>query len=160
MLFRSVFSLIDKKLISPFFSVFQKRVADVNIEPPVAVEVEDVHARRPLAVVFLNARRRRNVFKPEIAAIQIEFIVHLAAREKEVGPPVAVKIAHAHAAAVVNKLGRKNVERVVFLDFVVEINARFRGGELLKKGGRGRRRVFFTKRKKGESRRGRRGFCS
>ena len=64
----------------------------------------------------------RDVLKFEFPFVQIQFVFHLIARKVDVGQAVAVEVADADAAAVVDKFRIENIERVSFRNSVVEIN--------------------------------------
>ena len=87
--------------------------AKVNVEQAVLVDVHHAHARTPMRCFY--ARRLGDVFKPQRAAVfgrlvEVQFRRNLVATKKHVLPTIVVKIAHAHAAAVVGVLKLNGVD--------------------------------------------------
>ena len=72
---------VDKQLVSPRRHVGQGRVADVDIEPAVGVDVGHGHARFPVAGPSGYACGFGHVLKSELAFVEIQLVGELVGGE-------------------------------------------------------------------------------
>jgi len=100
--FRSFFgkaeiAVIDEEQVPSPGRIPVRRAADINIHFAVAV---DIHHGRAGAPAFLrgNAALLRDVFKPGIAFIEEETVVHHIAGEQDIGQPIVIDVPDGHAA--------------------------------------------------------------
>ena len=97
----------------------------------------DVHHRDAgfQARIFGNRGAFRDVFKLEIALVQIEFVRPHIGREIQIGQAVVVHVADGHTAAVVEIAVVKNIGGVVVLHPVDKVNTTVAWLYLLEKSG-------------------------
>jgi len=99
------------------------RIADVDIEPAVVVDVHEHGAGAPHAVLC-EAGMGGNVFEMKVAFIEIELIVtHIGCKE-DVGEAIVIEIANGNAAAVVEIPKEEAVLQFLILHFIVKVDAR------------------------------------
>ena len=127
----SIDALVHVEPVGALLSSLRPAHADVDVQQAVLIDVHQGDARRPRALGG-HVGSHRYVFKPEIPLIEVQPVSHPIAREVQIRPPIAVDIADADAAAVVDI---KEIERihegVVLRDDVDKIDPRSPGIEAL-----------------------------
>jgi hypothetical protein len=97
-------------------------IADIDIQPPVVVDIDQHDAGAPHAVLpepgFCGG-----VFEMEIAFIEIDLIIAHIGRENDVGKAVIIQIADGYAAAVIKIAEEKAIFQLVVDHLVIEIDA-------------------------------------
>jgi hypothetical protein len=98
------------------------RVADVDIEPAVAVDVGHDGAGAPHAILA-EAGFCGDIFEVEAAFVEIEFVLTHVGGEEDIGESVVVDVADGYAAAIVEVAEEEAVGEFAVDYFVVEIDA-------------------------------------
>ena len=114
--------VIDVKFVAPPAVAHVAGIADVDIQPAVVVDVDEDCAGAPHAVL-VEARLRGNVFKMEIAFIEIEFVASHVRREENIREAVVVDVADGNPAAVVEVPEKEAIVQPLISDLVVEFDA-------------------------------------
>lgn len=129
--------MIDKQFVLRFFARFIARVANIDVEQTVGVQI---HHDDPGAPEFCadHARLFRDIFKLKIAFVEVQLVLAHVGSKEHIGKAVVVHVADGHAAAVVEIAVTEDVEIFGILDFVNEGDAGFVGRDLFKKGIGGR----------------------
>jgi len=98
------------------------RVAYINIEPAIMVDIHEHDAGAPHAVLFKTGMGG-DVLEVEIAFIEIELVLaHIGCKE-DVGEAIVVEIANGYAAAVVEVPEEEAVVQFLIHHFVVKVDA-------------------------------------
>jgi hypothetical protein len=98
------------------------RIAYINIQPSVVVDVHKYHTCTPHTVLH-DSGTFCNVLKLEIAFVEIDLVVPHIGRKENIRQPVIVQIAHGHAAAIIKVSEKKTILQVTVNYFIIEINA-------------------------------------
>src|SRR5213076_2700645 len=91
--------LVDVELVGPEPAIAEPRVADINVEPPVAVHVGERDAGRPS--LALPAGLLGDVAEVEFALVEIQPSPTEIRREHDLRQPVTREVADCDATAVV-----------------------------------------------------------
>ena len=100
--------------------IFIDGIADIDIHQAVIIYINNRNASCPSAHTFY-AGFFGNIFKFEIAFIEIQFAGHHIAGEINILQAIIIKISDANSAAIVNIDNSQRVDRIIFGDFVVEV---------------------------------------
>ena len=94
-------SLINKQLICPFFRRQITRITNINIEPPIAINIHHGRSRFPWAFATRYSGRRGNILKRKISFIQIKLIAMHITGKIYIIQPIIIYITHCNTAAII-----------------------------------------------------------
>src|SRR5579859_2157488 len=100
------------------------RVADINVEPAVPIDIRHDHAGAPLLFGGGEACSCRDVFELPVAFVEVEFITPHVGGEKNVGESVVIDISDGYAAAVIEVAIAENIEVGFVLYIIGKVDAR------------------------------------
>ena len=126
--FKGSVALVDKQFVFLVVALDVAGVADVNIQPAVAIDVGHRHPGRP-APRSRYAGRFGHVLELQIAPIEVEPVGQAIGAEVDIGQAVVINVADGYAAAIVIVAVAKYIEVAVGGQLVDEVDAGFRGGE-------------------------------
>ena len=101
---------VDKELIVAARSSRGTGLAEVQIQPAIAVDVTHGSARRPDACRG-KAGGFSDIFKAKCTPVQVESVGDLVASHENVGQPVAAHVTNSDAAAIVEVAEEVRVQR-------------------------------------------------
>ncbi len=122
-------ALVDVELVGPAPALYIPRVRDMDVEPSVAVDVDEGDARRPGPLAG-DPCPFRYVREAEPALVQVESVLPQVRGEQQLRKSVAREVPQRHAAAVVEVAVLEDVMVGCLDDPVFESNARIAGGKL------------------------------
>ena len=114
--------VIDIEFIPSVAVAHVARVADVDIQPAVIVDIDEYDAGAPHAVLP-ESGFGGSILEVKISFVEIDLIIAHIGGEHDVGKAVVIQIADGYAAAVVKIAKEKAVFQFVVDYFVIEIDA-------------------------------------
>jgi len=118
----SIIMVVDIELVLSVAVLHVAGVADIDIEPAVAVDIGHDGAGAPHAVLA-EAGFCGDIFEVEAALVEIELVLAHIGGEEDIGEPVVVDIADGDAAAVVEVAEEEAVSELAVDHLVIEIDA-------------------------------------
>jgi hypothetical protein len=113
--------VIDVQLVSAVAIFHVARVANVHIEPAIVIEIYHYGAGAPHAIL-LHAAFCRNVFKFEIAFIQVQLVFSHVGCEQYIGQAIIVDVTYGHAAPIVKITEQEAVVILLVYYLVIEFD--------------------------------------
>jgi len=136
---------VDEELVfSEGAVVHMSRVADIDVEPAVAVDIGHYDTGAPLLFTSRESCLFRYILELKIAFIEIELVGAHIGSEEDVGQAVVIDVSDGYAAAIVEIPVGENIEIGFILDVVGEPDAGV--GHLIEEG-RDRGGCMFTGRR-------------
>ena len=126
-------TVVDPEFIATIAVVADPGVADVKIEPAVAIHVGEREAGRPW-LVLSKAGRRRDVAEAKFPFIEVQRRAVLIASEDDFWQPIARQVTDRDAAAVIEIAIYEHVHRVRLGDVIFEPDAGVRRRHLREEG--------------------------
>jgi len=123
--------VVDKQKVLSVAARYIAGYANVNIRIPVVVNIHYTDTRAPTG--RFEARAFCDIPEMMPSQVQIEPAAALRCPEKKIGQAIVVKIAHANAAAHIGIFVKDQVNRVVFCDGIVKMDAGISGIQLAEK---------------------------
>ena len=122
-----VHALVDVQLVGPEPAVAETGVADVNVEPPVAVHVGEGDAGGPSLVP--QAGLLGDIAEAELALVEIQPRPAQIRGQHDLGEPVARQVAERRPAAIVVVAVGEDVQLAGVGEAILEADAGVTGGE-------------------------------
>ena len=136
--------LVDVQLVGPEFALDFAGVADVEVEPAVAVHVGESDAGGPALAV--QAGFRGDVAEAELPLVQVQPGAAEIRGEHDFGEPVAAHVPQRHPAAVVEVAVGEDVQLGGGGEAILEVDAGVAGGQQREQSASGRGRLTRERR--------------
>ena len=111
--------LVDEQRVFGVQPLLIARIAHINVEPAIGIDVYHHDAGTPF-IGFGNARRLGGICKTKAAFVDVQFVGTHVGGKNQVGQVVVVYVANGHTTAVVKIAVAKNVEIFVVGNVVGE----------------------------------------
>ena len=118
----SVESFIDEELLGPVLVATKSRIADIDIEQAIAIDIDHGGAGLPSVISSRHTRARRNIFEFEITLVDEELRGSLVTGNEYIRQSIVIQITHRHTVAIVIVLVGEHVVFRTFGDIVYELD--------------------------------------
>src|SRR5687768_2722523 len=114
--------IVDIKLALWNFGIHVTGVANIDIKPSVAVDVNHHHSGAPL-LLFGYTRLVGDIFKLPISFIKVKFVAAHVCREENVGQSIVINVANGNASAIIEITVAEYIEVFGVVDGIREFHS-------------------------------------